>query len=434
MQTSMKEDSMPKIKFPYGKEWLEYDFPAARFKGELVSQMHHYTPTASQEELVKQTLENPIGTPKLSVMAEGKKNIVVIASDHTRPVPSKIIMPPLLAEIRKGSPNADITILVATGFHRETTKAELVNKFGEDIVAKEKILIHDCNSSDTVNIGKLPSGGDIIINSLVPKADLVVAEGFIEPHFFAGFSGGRKSILPGVVNRETVMYNHNGEFIASPYARSGIVDGNPIHIDMLYAARAARLAFVCNVVINAKKEVIYAVSGDVDLAHRIGREFLASKCMVNAIPADIVISTNGGFPLDQNIYQSVKGMTAAEATVKKGGVIIMISYSNDGHGGESFYETFKKEKNLAKMTQSFLNTPKNKTIADQWESQILSRVLQYAKVIYISSLPDDMIKEFQMIPAHSLDEGMKKAEELLGNPNATVTAIPDGIAVIVKST
>ncbi|GMO41253.1 MAG: nickel-dependent lactate racemase [Treponemataceae bacterium] len=424
---------MPKIKFPYGKEWLEYDFPASRFKGELVSQMHHYTPAASQQDLVKQSLEHPIGTPKLSVMAEGKKNIVVIASDHTRPVPSKVIMPPLLAELRKGSPNADITILVATGFHRETTKAELISKFGEDIVAKEKIIIHDCNSPDTVNIGKLPSGGDIIINSLVPKADLVVAEGFIEPHFFAGFSGGRKSILPGVVNRETVMYNHNGEFIDSPYARTGIVDGNPIHNDMLYAARTARLAFICNVVINAAKEVIYAVAGDVDLAHRVGREFLASKCMVDAIPADIAISTNGGFPLDQNIYQAVKGMTAAEATVKKGGVIIMMAYSNDGHGGESFYETFKKEKDLARMTKGILNTPKNKTIPDQWEIQILARVLQHARVIYISSLPDDMIKDFQMIPAHSLEEAMKKAEELLENPNATVTAIPDGIGVIVKA-
>jgi nickel-dependent lactate racemase len=261
----------------------------------------------------------------------------------------------------------------------------------------------------------------------------VVSEGFIEPHFFAGFSGGRKSILPGVVNRETVMYNHNGEFIASPYARTGIVDGNPIHIDMLYAARTARLAFICNVIINAQKEVIYAVSGDVDLAHRAGREFLAAKCQVEAIPADIAITTNGGYPLDQNIYQAVKGMTAAEATVKKGGVIIILSYSNDGHGGDSFYDTFKKEKDLARMTESFLNTPKNETIPEQWESQILARVLQHARIVYISSLPDEMIKDFQMIPAHSIEEGLKKAEELLGNPNATITAIPDGIAVIVKN-
>jgi nickel-dependent lactate racemase len=259
----------------------------------------------------------------------------------------------------------------------------------------------------------------------------LVAEGFIEPHFFAGYSGGRKSVLPGVVNRQTVLYNHNAEFIDSPCSRTGIVEGNPIHVDMLYAARAARLAFICNVVINSRKEVIYAVAGDVDLAHRAGRDFLAGKSRVNAIRADIVISTNGGYPLDQNIYQAVKGMTAAEATVRRGGVIVMLAHSGDGHGGEAFYETFVREKNLERMTEAFLKTPKNDTLPDQWESQILARVLRHAHVVYVSSAPDDMVREFQMIPAHSLEEALRRAEEILGNPQATITAIPDGVAVIV---
>jgi nickel-dependent lactate racemase len=141
----------------------------------------------------------------------------------------------------------------------------------------EKIVIHDCDSPDMAHLGKLPSGGDLILNRLAVEADLLIAEGFIEPHFFAGFSGGRKSVLPGMASRKTVVYNHNAEFIAHPRARTGIVDGNPVHIDMLYAARTARLAFICNVVINADKEVIYAAAGDCDLAHREGREFLASK-------------------------------------------------------------------------------------------------------------------------------------------------------------
>jgi nickel-dependent lactate racemase len=184
--------------------------------------------------------------------------------------------------------------------------------------------------------------------------------------------------------------------------------------------------------INAEKEVIYAVAGEVDLAHRTGREFLAGMCQVEGVPADIAITTNGGYPLDQNIYQAVKGMTAAEATVKKDGVIVMLAKSNDGHGGEEFFKTFVEEKNLARMTETFLKTPKNKTRVDQWESQILARVLQHARVIYVSDAPDEMIKEFQMIPAHSLEEAVKKAEELLKNPQATITAIPDGIAVMVK--
>jgi nickel-dependent lactate racemase len=154
---------------------------------------------------------------------------------------------------------------------------------------------------------------------IAAEADLLAAEGFIEPHFFAGFSGGRKSGLPGIASRKTVVYNHNAEFIAHPAARTGILDGNPIHGDMIYAARKARLAFICNVVINSRKEIIYAVAGDCDYAHRTGVEFLSGKCGVKAAASDIVMVTNGGYPLDQNIYQTVKGMTAAEPIVKPGG-------------------------------------------------------------------------------------------------------------------
>ena len=158
---------------------------------------------------------------------------------------------------------------------------------------------------------------------------------------------------------------------AIPTARTGIIEGNPIHNDMLYAARVAGLDFIVNVVIDSAHEPIFAVAGDCDLAHRVGREFLASKCQVDAVPADIVISTNGGYPLDQNIYQSVKGMTAAEVTVKEGGVIIMLSKAADGHGGKYFHETFRDEKDLNRMMQTFLDRKPEETIIDQWQSQIL---------------------------------------------------------------
>ena len=422
---------MPKIKFPYGKKHIYLDISDKRFIGELVSELHHYKPEHSQQELVNMAFENPIGTPPLSVMAEGKRKIVIIASDHTRPVPSKIILPPMLAELRKGAPNAQITILISTGCHRPSTQDELMAKFGSDIMERERIVIHDCDNSEMVNLGKMPSGGEIIINKLVSEADLLCAEGFIEPHFFAGFSGGRKSVMPGVASRETVMYNHNAEFINHPCSRAGIVEGNLIHNDMLFACRAARLAFICNVVINSDKEVIHAVAGDADLAHIAGRNFLSSKCMVSKIPCDIAISTNGGYPLDQNIYQAVKGMTAAEATVKKGGVIIMLAKSNDGHGGEEFFKTFQEEKDLDRMLKTFLATPKSQTRVDQWQSQIFARVLQHAKVIYVSDAPDDMVRDLHMTPANSLEEAMKIAEDMLGDPGATVVAIPDGVAVMV---
>ena len=426
---------MPEVIFPYGRETLSLNIPDDRYAGTLVSRMHDYVAPKRPEELVKDAMADPIGTPRLSVMAEGRKKVVLIASDHTRPVPSKCIVPQMLAEIREGNPDADITILISTGCHRETTREELVNKFGPEIVASEKIVIHDCDdTANLVCLGKLPSGGDLIINRLAAEADLLVAEGFIEPHFFAGFSGGRKSILPGIASRKTVIYNHNGQFIDSPRARTGIVDGNPIHNDMLYAARAARLAYVVNVVINADKQAIFAVAGDVDLAHRVGREFLASQCQVPVTPSDIVITTNGGYPLDQNIYQAVKGMTAAEATVREGGVIIMLARSNDGHGGRVFYETFRDEKNLQRMMKRFVETPPDETIIDQWESQIFARILMRATVVYVSDAPDDMVTDMHMIPAHSLEEALRKADEVLaarGVVNGSVLAIPDGVSVMV---
>jgi len=423
---------MTKFKLPYGRGYMEAEIPEERISAVMLSKMHDYKPELSEEELVRQALKNPIGSPKLSLMAEGKDKVVVICSDHTRPVPSKIIIPQMLAEIRKGNPKADITLLISTGCHRETTEEELLAKFGPEIVAKEKIVVHDCDDEDNlVKIGYLPSGGPLIINRLVVEADLVVAEGFIEPHFFAGFSGGRKSVFPGVTSRVAVMSNHNAEFIAHPKSRTGILEGNPIHRDMLYAARAARLDFICNVIINSEKEIIYAVAGDMDLAHREGTKFLSSKCKVDSVPSDIVITTNGGYPLDQNIYQAVKGMTAAEATVKENGVIIMIAKSEDGHGGESFYQTFKNEKDLDRMMKKFLDTPKEETIADQWQSQIFARVLQKARVIYVSDAPDEMVRDLHMIPAKTVEEAIEKADEILGKKDSKIAIIPDGVAVMV---
>lgn len=423
---------MKTIKLPYGKEYMEANIPEERLNAILVSGMHEYKPKKSQEELVQEAIENPIGTPRLKEIAKGKDKIVIISSDHTRPVPSKIIMPLMLAEIRKGNPDADITILISTGCHRGTTKEELAEKFGPEIVANEKIYVHDCDDeSMLINIGVLPSGGQLIINKLAVEADLLVAEGFIEPHFFAGYSGGRKSILPGISSRATVMYNHNAKFINSDRARTGSIDGNPVHIDMLYAARAARLDFIVNVVINAEKKVVHAVAGDCDLAHIEGRNFLNTKCRVKSVPSDIVITTNGGYPLDQNIYQAVKGMTAAEATINDGGVMIALAKSNDGHGGDRFYKSFKEEQDIDKIMDEFLATPSEKTIPDQWQSQIFARILKRCKVIYISDAPDEMVRDLHMIPVHSIDEAIKNADEILGKRDSKITVIPDGVSVIV---
>lgn len=420
------------IKFPYGKEHLSYDFSGEKLLGTLTSSIHGYTAKADGLTLVREAMANPYGSAKLSELARGKNKVVLIASDHTRPVPSRVIVPPMLAEIREGNPDADITILIATGCHRYTTREELVAKFGEEIVDNEKIVIHVSTDEDSlVTIGTLPSGGTLRINKLAAEADLLVSEGFIEPHFFAGFSGGRKSVLPGICSRETVMANHCSEFIASPYARTGVLEGNPLHKDMLYAARTAKLAYIVNVVIDEKKQAIYAVAGDVEAAHKAGCEFLSGLCRVKPIYADIAISTNGGYPLDQNVYQSFKGMTAAEATVREGGVIIMLSSCTDGHGGEDLYRELADEPDDKKAADKILARGRNQTVPDQWQAQILLRILSRARVIFVSEAPDEMIRNMHMIPAHSIGEALEMAKEMLGNSEPTITAVPDGISVMV---
>ena len=424
---------MKEIRFPYGKTKLAYSFEEDSLAAVLTSEIGEYKAPCSPQELVKQAMENPVASPRLSELAQGKKNIVIIASDHTRPVPSKVIIPPMLEEIRSTAPDAKITILIATGCHRGTTKQELIDKFGSEIVENEDIFIHDCGQQEMlVNIGTLPSGGQCEVNKIAVEADLLIAEGFIEPHFFAGFSGGRKSILPGVAGRITVLSNHCSEFIDDPHARTGILENNPIHKDMLWAAKQAKLVYIVNVVLNEDKEVIYATAGDLEQAHAKGVEFLSDLCGVKAVDADIVISTNGGYPLDQNVYQAVKGMTAAEATVKEGGVIIMLAQSGDGTGGDHFYHQLADEPDIEKTMALFRSRKRQETAPDQWQSQILLRILMRAKVVYISDMDDDMVRKMHMIPAHSIEEAMKIAKQQLGREDVKITAIPDGISVVVK--
>ncbi|WP_294900500.1 nickel-dependent lactate racemase [uncultured Eubacterium sp.] len=426
---------MAEVTLPFGKEKMKVTIPDNRLNGILVSRAHEFRADKSEEEIVKDALAHPIHSKRLRDLAKGKDNIVMIASDHTRPVPSKVIMPGILDEIKAGNPDAKITVLIATGFHRPTTKEELIYKFGENIVDRDDIqfLVHKSHEdADMVELGTLPSGGKLKINKIAAEADLLISEGFIEPHFFAGFSGGRKSVLPGVSSAATVMANHCSEFIASEYARTGVLEGNPIHRDMIYAAEQAKLAFIINVVLDENKKVIRAYAGNFDEAHREGCRFVDQMSGVDAVPSDIVISTNGGYPLDQNIYQSVKGMTAAEASCNPGGVIIMVSSCIDGHGGQSLYDTFASGEEKDVIMQRFLDTPRDKTIPDQWEAQILCRVLMHHKVIMVTQAPKQLVNDMQMDYAESVEEAIRMADAYLGKSDRKITVIPDGVSVIVR--
>lgn len=421
------------ISLPYGTGEISAQVEESQLLGIVQSQLEEYEAEKSPEELLRQAMENPIGTSRLEELAKGKKKVVVLCSDHTRPVPSKLILPPMLEAIRRGNPQAEITLLIATGCHRGTTRQELVNKLGAEMAEKEHILIHDCAAEeDMVDLGILPSGGRLRINKAAVEADLLVAEGFIEPHFFAGFSGGRKSVLPGIAARETVYANHCSQFIDDPHARAGILEGNPIHRDMVWAARKAGLAYIVNVVLGGKGQVIGAFAGDFDEAHRAGTEFLASLCQKEAPEADIVVTSNNGYPLDQNIYQAVKGMSTAEVACRKGGVIVIAARCEDGNGGEVFWRTFREEKDPKVIMDTILATPQDKTQADQWQSQVFARGLMKCRVVLVSQAPDEMVRDLHMTPAHSLEEGLRLAQEMLGEPQAKILVVPQGISTILR--
>ncbi|URZ17484.1 nickel-dependent lactate racemase [Clostridium felsineum] len=421
------------IKLPYDKKQIIAQINKENLAGILTSKAENYKSELSQNEIVEKSLDNPIGSSKLEELVCGKKNIVLISSDHTRPVPSKIITPILLRRIRSVEPNAKITILVATGFHRPSTHEELVDKYGEEIVENENIVMHiSTDDSAMVRIGTLPSGGPCIINRIAAEADLLISEGFIESHFFAGFSGGRKSVLPGVASYKTIMANHCGEFIDSNKARTGNIKFNPIHEDMVYAAKKAGLKFILNVVLDGDKKIIGSFAGDLEKAHETGCDFVRDLARVKGKSCDIAVSTNGGYPLDQNIYQAVKGMTAAEATNKENGVIIMVAGCRDGHGGEGFYKNLADVESPDEFLQKAIHTERQKTIPDQWTSQILARILSKHHVIMVSDLVDpELIENMHMELKTTFEEALRRAYEIEGE-NAKVTVIPDGLSVIVE--
>lgn len=421
------------VKLPYDKGTMTLNLDEKNLAGVLEGRQSSAKPAKSEAQLVEDSMDNPIASPKLEELAKGKKDIVIISSDHTRPVPSKIIMPIILRRIRSVNPDARIRILIATGFHRSSTKEELISKYGEEIVNREEIVMHiSTDDAAMKQIGILPSGGECIINKIAADADLLIAEGFIEAHFFAGFSGGRKAVLPGVASYKTIMANHSGEFIGDAHSRQGSLAQNMIHKDMIYAARTAGLKFIVNVVINNDKEIIGSFAGDMEKAHLKGCEYLMSLAQVPRIKADIAIATNGGYPLDQNIYQSVKGMTAAESTLNEGGVVIIVAGCRDGHGGEGFYHNLADVKDPAECLKKALDTPRAETIADQWESQILSRILVKHKVILVSDIADPkIVTAMHMDIAKDVDEALQKAFALKG-ADAKVAVIPDGLGVVIK--
>lgn len=418
------------LRLPYGDTTVPFEEDGTRVLRSRVDELSAGRPG---ETIVREAMARPCGGARLSDLAAGKRTCTLIVSDHTRPVPSRDILPPMLEELRAGNPAIEITLLVATGCHRGTTRAELEKKLGAELLARETVAVHDAgNAAANVQIGILPSGAPLVIDRLAAETELLCAEGFIEPHFFAGFSGGRKSVLPGVCGRVSVLGNHCSRFIDSPFARAGVLEQNPIERDMAAAAEMAKLRYIVNVVIDEQKRTAAAFAGEPAAAHAAGCAFLRPYCEAAAEPADIVATTNGGAPLDQNVYQCVKGLSAAEAAAKPGGVLILLAACADGVGGDAFYRSLRECESPAALYRSILDTPQERTIPDQWQSQILARILMRNRVLFVTRPAlAETIRAMKMDYAASLDEAMKKAREIAGK-NASVTVIPNGVSICVR--
>jgi nickel-dependent lactate racemase len=341
----------------------------------------------------------------------------------------------MLEEIRAGSPDADISVLIGVGSHRSVTREEMSRKFGEAFAARERILNHDpLDAPNLVSLGRLPSGGELVVSKMAAEADLLVADGFIEPHQFAGFSGGRKSVLPGIASLATVMASHNAEFTAHPAARPGSLDGNPFQEDMLAAARAAKLAFILNVALSPSKRIIAAFAGDMDKAHRAGCDFVLRHAGVKIPRTPIVITSNGGYPLDQNICQSAKSIIQADLACSEGGVIIAANECRDGCGAQAFYDAFKNASSLDALLEEISRRGRNETVPDQWVTQLTARILRNRAVFFVTGAPREMIENFGMTHASTLAEALARADEILsakGVREAPITVLPDAVSLVI---
>lgn len=414
-----------RVDLPCGTGFLSLEAPEERI---IRSRLGAAEAKASGRQMVAAAMAAPIGSEPLYRLAEGKRTATVIVSDHTRPVPSRDIVPLMLEELRRGNPEIAVTLLVATGCHRGTTAGELRAKLGDRIMERERIVVHDAfDPSRNVEIGRLPSGACLTVDRAAAETELLVAEGLIEPHFFAGFSGGRKSVLPGVCGSGTVFENHCGAMIDSPLARTGVLEGNPVHRDMEAAAELAGLQYIVNVAIDDQKRTAAAFAGDFREAHAAGVRFLRRCCEVRPVPGDVVVTTNGGAPLDQNLYQCVKGLTTAEATAKPGGVLILCAGLADGLGGRQFYQDMCECESPAALYQTLAGRPRNRTVPDQWQTQILCRILREHRVILVTRGElRAQIEAMKLEYAPDLDTALRMAG------GGELTVVPDGVAVCIR--
>jgi nickel-dependent lactate racemase len=375
---------------------------------------------------IRAALRNPVKTIGLADRVCPTDQVGIIFSDITRPAPNRVMLPEILAELAF-MPKKNITLFNALGTHRKNTHEELCYMLGEQIVRDYRIVQNEAFVRSTqVFLGKTKSGNEIRINRELMECNLKVLTGFIEPHFFAGFSGGGKAIMPGMAGLETILGNHNAELIAHPRARWGITEGNPIFEEIEEIAEMAGNLFLVNVTLNKHKEITGVFCGDLWEAHAQGCAYVKEKAMVPVEdPFDIVITTNSGYPLDLNLYQSVKGMSAAAGIVKQSGTIIIATECRDGipeHGMyRSLLGSYETPGELLEGIQTF---PENRH--DQWQAQIQALIQLKANVyVYSDGLTEAQIRSMMLEPVRDI-EGLVKAQVGEIGRAARICVLPEG--------
>ena len=413
-----------KIDLAYGKTGLTIDLP-----GDQTSIIEPQFIPGLPDELgaIKTALRNPIGTSPLRKSIEPEQKVGISVCDITRPMPSKRILPVILNELKHIHPS-NITIFIATGTHRKNTHSELFSMLGElPMSGGYNIVNHDAFSqANLTKVGVTKEHIPIFLNTDWIKTDFKITTGFVEPHFFAGFSGGPKMIAPGLAGFETIMKLHDSDMISNPNSKWGITHGNPIHDSIREIATLFPSDFTLDVTINKHHKITSVYAGEMFQVHKAACEFAHSTAMREVPePFDIVVTTNSGYPLDMNLYQAVKGMSAAHQIVKKGGSIICAAECSDGipdHG--SYGEILKSQAS----PQSLLNMIEASDYQkhDQWQVQIQASI-QMENDVYLKSgnLSTDQIIEAHFLPA---DDVSKKVSELLSEKyqNGTVCVLPEG--------
>ncbi len=405
------------FKYGFGKSFREFDIDDKNIMAEL-SQNSVETGLTDADEVVR-ALKEPIGTGRLSTIVKPREKIVIITSDITRPMPSRIVLPPLMEELgQAGVRNDDVTVVFALGSHRKHTEDEKKYLVGEEIYNKVRCVDSDVKHCKL--LGKTSSGTPVEIFEEVTGADRIICLGNIEYHYFAGYSGGAKAIMPGVSTRAAIQANHSG--MVKDAARAGAIDDNPVRQDIEEVAKFVPIDFILNVVLDENKRIIKAVAGHHVEAHRVGCRFLDGLYKVK-IPqkADIVITTPGGFPKDINLYQAQKALDNAKHAVRDGGIIILLAACTEGYG-ESVFERWIRESSspdelVTKIRENFeLGGHKAAAIA---------LVEKKAKLFMVSDMPEEMSRKLYMEPFSSMEAALSKAFAELG-PDARVLLMPHG--------